>query len=173
MSLGFLDSWLSPSELNIVRLAIRQIFKALVQNLGILPVVAIGNEGAGTVRAPGYFPEALAVGAVDNNVDNNNEPANFSGGGPSPIDGSTKPDIAGYGVDIPSSYERDYPGNSFYRQLSGTSMATPYVTGIAALYASADPSLRGNGLKARLIQKALALPHPADRVGAGLARFTQ
>ena len=89
------------------------------------------------MRASGYFPEALAVGAVEFNK----SPTDFSGGGISPIDGLIKPDIAGYGVDMLSSYERDCRGKSFYRRLSGTNMATPYVTGIAALCASADPLL--------------------------------
>lgn len=167
MSLGFLDAKLATSELNIVRLAMRQMFQTLMHNLSVLPVVAIGNEGARTMRAPGYFPEALAVGAVSTD----GTPAGFSGGGQSPIDGSTKPDIAGYGVDTPSSYERDHQGKSFYRYKSGTSMAAPYVTGIAALYASADPTLTGSALRAKILQTALTLPHSTDRVGAGLARF--
>jgi len=167
MSLGFLDAKLATSELNIVRLAMRRMFQTLMHNLSVLPVVAIGNEGAGIVRAPGYFPEVLAVGAVGTD----GTPAGFSGGGLSPIDGSTQPDVAGYGVDMPSSYERDHQGKSFYRYKSGTSMAAPYVTGIAALYASADPTLMGSTLRAKILQTALTLPHSADRVGVGLARF--
>jgi serine protease AprX len=173
MSLGFLDSQLLPHELNLVRNPLRQIFRTL-ENLGILTIVAIGNDHAGVMRAPGYFPEAFAVGAVDIK----GEPAAFSGGGLSPINSMAKPDIAGYGVDIPSSWERDCHGQSFYRVKSGTSMAAPYVTGIAALYASAYPQLMGNSLKAKLMSTALPLtdsstrlPYPPDRVGVGLARF--
>jgi subtilisin family serine protease len=55
--------------------------------------------------------------------------------------------------------------------MSGTSMATPYVTGIAALMASADPNLHGHALRQRLIADALTLDEPPNRVGAGLARF--
>jgi len=170
MSLGFLDSQLSGPDLNLVRIALRQVFKTFVQNLDILPIVAIGNDGAGSVRAPAYFPEALAVGAVDFSL----QSPNFSGGGPSPVNSSiTKPDIAGFGVGVLSSYERDHRGTSYYMKLSGTSMATAYVTGIAALYASSDRALSGSTLKDKVLGTALSLPHPANRVGKGLARFKE
>ena len=52
-------------------------------------------------------------------------------------------------------------------------MATPYVAGIAALYASADPTLYGNALREHLLDTALPLQASADRVGAGLARFIE
>jgi subtilisin family serine protease len=60
---------------------------------------------------------------------------------------------------------------SRYVRMSGTSMATPYVTGIAALYAAADPTLQGEALRSRIVADALSLNWPADRVGAGLARY--
>ena len=52
-------------------------------------------------------------------------------------------------------------------------MAAPYVTGIAALYASADAGFRGERLRQHLLNTALPLQAPVDRVGAGLARFTE
>ena len=57
--------------------------------------------------------------------------------------------------------------------MSGTSMATPYVAGIAALCASADANLQGKALRQHLLNTALPLQAPTDRVGAGLARFTE
>ena len=122
-----------------------------------------------SVRAPGYFPEILSVGAIDSY----HKPARFSGGGLSPIDGEVQPDIAGYGVNIFSSLGRDINNRSLYKYMSGTSMAAPYVVGIAALYASADAKLQGKMLRQHLIKTALHLQAPADRVGAGLARFTE
>ena len=55
--------------------------------------------------------------------------------------------------------------------MDGTSMATPYVAGIAALYASADATLKGEALRQHLLNTALPLQAPEERVGAGLARF--
>jgi len=141
----------------------------LVADFDVLPVVAIGNEGPGNVRAPGYFPEVLSVGAIDSY----HKPAGFSGGGLSPIDGEVQPNIAGSGVDIFSSLGRDMNNRSLYKYMSGTSMAAPYIAGIAALYASADAKLRGQVLRQHLIKTALPLQAPADRVGVGLARFTE
>ncbi len=51
-------------------------------------------------------------------------------------------------------------------------MATPYVTGIAALCASADATLQGETLRQHLLKTALPLDAERDRVGVGLARFT-
>ena len=56
--------------------------------------------------------------------------------------------------------------------MSGTSMATPYVAGIAALCASADMTLQGEALRQHLLKTVLPLHAEKDRVGAGLARFT-
>jgi len=168
MSLGFRPQWISAPDMKTVMDGIQLLLTTLVNDFDVLPVIAIGNDGPGNVRAPAYFPEALAVGAVDFNL----HPAPFSGGGISPITGNKEPDIAGYGVEIFSSLERDAANKSWYAKMSGTSMATPYVTGIAALLASAHPGLQGNALRQRLISQALPLGAPLDRVGAGLARFT-
>lgn len=168
MSLGFKPEWLKPSEANTVMIGIRLLLQQLVEDFDVLPIVAIGNDGPGTVRAPGYYPETLAVGAVDST----HGPAWFSGGGPgpAPFDTVVTPDVAGYGVDVLSAIERDIQGRSWYEAKDGTSMATPYVSGIAALVA-AKTRLHGKQLREHLLQNALPLPHPPERVGAGLARY--
>lgn len=169
MSLGFKRAWISEDVVNQVMVGVRQVLIQLADDFNVLPVVAIGNDGAGFSRAPGYFPETLAVGAVDRNQN----PAFFSGGGigPPPFDTFTTPDVVGYGVGIRSSLERNVAGDSRYTAMDGTSMAAPYVSGIAALVAAANPGVQGRDLGAVLKDNALALPHPQDRVGAGLARF--
>lgn len=169
MSLGFRPEWVSTPDLQTVIDGIKLLLSTLVNDFDVLPVVAIGNDGPGTMRLPGYFPEVLSVGAVDFNLNS----APFSGGGISPITGTPEPDITGYGVNVLSSLERDVGNRSLYARMSGTSMATPYVTGIAALFASANPELQGNALRQEIINRAMPLGSPPDRVGAGLARFTQ
>ena len=72
-----------------------------------------------------------------------------------------------------TSLERDKNNRSLYKHMSGTSMATPYVSGIAALYASANAKLYGEALRQHLLNTALPLQATEDRVGAGLARFTK
>jgi subtilisin family serine protease len=170
MSLGFPSS-LPPGIDQATYLQRLQVIRLFTQELvdsDVLPVVAIGNSGPQSFGFPGGFPESLAAGAVD--FDRHVAP--FSSSAPSGDVPVPKPDLVGYGVDVLSAIERDYDGQSLYQELSGTSMAAPYVTGIAALYRSDDDSLSVADLRQRLLDSALALPDedPA-RVGAGLARF--
>ncbi|MFI6422761.1 S8 family serine peptidase [Streptomyces sp. NPDC050842] len=106
---------------------------------GIFEAFAAGNAGNGTscstTEAPGAQAPAYGVGAYDVN----GKIADFSGFGPSLVDGSMKPNISAPGVDVRSAW----PGNSF-RAISGTSMATPHVAGAVALLWSSAPSLIGD-----------------------------
>ncbi|MFG2450993.1 S8 family serine peptidase [Streptomyces sp. NPDC048512] len=106
---------------------------------GIFEAFAAGNDGDGTTcsttHPPGAQAETYGVGAYDAN----GKIASFSGFGPSPIDGSAKPNISAPGVNIESTW----PGSSYMSE-QGTSMATPHVAGAVALLWSAAPSLIGN-----------------------------
>ncbi|WP_405796219.1 S8 family serine peptidase [Streptomyces sp. NBC_01506] len=119
---------------------------------GIFEAFAAGNDGDGTTcstaHAPGAQAPAYGVGAYD--VDG--KIASFSGFGPSPVDGSMKPNISAPGVNVRSAW----PGSS-YKSASGTSMATPHIAGAVALLWSAAPSLIGDidGTRALLDEGAI------------------
>lgn len=117
---------------------------------GVLQVFAAGNYGRDVDAAPFYpasytSPSILSVAASDQ--DDNR--AGFSDFGANSID------IAAPGVGILSTTNYSY--NS-YASLSGTSMATPHVTGAAALLASYYPGLSAASLKATLMNSVDALP---------------
>lgn len=104
--------------------------------LGIVPVFAAGNSGTFPNGIPGGLPEALAVGATTSE----HEVAAFSSQGPNlwlvnnRVLSIFKPDISAPGQDIVSAF----PGNK-YAKWSGTSMATPHVSGALALFMEEYP----------------------------------
>lgn len=88
-------------------------------NAGIVIIAATGNEDS-AVCWPAKFPETIAVSAIDNHL----QKAYFSNHG-------IENEICAPGVDILSTYK-----DGGYAKLSGTSMATPIITGAAALFIS-------------------------------------
>ncbi|MET7858594.1 S8 family serine peptidase [Streptomyces sp. NPDC005318] len=105
---------------------------------GIFEAFAAGNDGDGatcsTAHAPGSQETSYGVGAYDAT----GKIASFSGFGPSVFDGSMKPNISAPGVNVRSTWP-----NGLYRNLNGTSMATPHVAGAVGLLWAAAPSLIG------------------------------
>jgi subtilisin len=114
------------------------------------------------VSAPANCPSIMAVGSVGLET----RISNFSNGGINPSGGEVN--IAGPGERIYSSF----PSNSFARD-SGTSMATPFVAGVAALYAQAVPTARGRSLWNLLVQSARGGVGPSADVGSGLVQAPQ
>ncbi len=118
------------------------ILLAVVQNVraaGILTVHSAGNGGPAceTVAEPAaIYAESLTVGSTDAN----DGIAPISSRGPVTVDGSgrMKPDVSAPGVNIRSSM----PGGA-YGYKSGTSMAAPHVSGLAALLISSWGELAG------------------------------
>lgn len=131
---------------------------------GTLIVAAAGNESrrsAGVIAPVGHpanCPTVLAVGAIDAE----HAVADFSCG---TVDPKGAVDVAAPGVDVHSSW----PMPRGHHSISGTSMATPHVSGIAALTAQAGSHTAWE-LWARLCQTAIRLPWPSTDVGAGLVQ---
>ena len=131
---------------------------------GTIIIAAAGNDSKRDVGLimpvshPANCPAIMAVGAIDSAM----KSANFSCSGLN-LDGG-KVDIAGPGVDIYSSWK---PSEN-YKVISGTSMATPYVAGFAALFWESFPAASASEIWMYMMQRAKALDLSAADVGAGL-----
>lgn len=135
---------------------------------GVVVCAAAGNDGPnpGTIGSPGCAREVITVGASDDN----DQVAPFSSRGPT-ADGRIKPDILFPGVGIvscrASGTSMGNPLDDFYTSASGTSMATPHASGIAALLLQAYPDLTPAQVKARMMDSALSLNLDPNTQGAG------
>jgi len=160
------NSWGGPPEAAQYDQALKDAIDA-AGNAGILNVFAAGNSASNNDAVPFYpasydSPSIVAVAASDAN-DNR---ASFSSFGPMTVD------IAAPGVGILSTTL-----GSTYGTKSGTSMATPHVSGAAALLAGFDGSQSVASLKAALLGSVDVLPQWTDVVASGgrlnLARALQ
>ena len=140
---------------------------------GVVPVVAAGNDfedvGAGSLISPGTSDRAITVGAVTEPDASGSELADFSSSGPTPLSLRLKPDVSAPGVSILSSI----PGGR-WEAMSGTSMATPQISGAVALLRERHPTWSVAQLKAALIETGTAVTDgdktaAPTRAGGGLA----
>lgn len=123
----------------------------------ILPVFASGNTTGrlaepGSIANPGNLFNVLTVGATDLS----GHLAPFSKIGPSAFgDQKIKPDLSAPGVEVRSAV-----ATGGYAAYSGTSMAAPHVSGVAALVLEANPNLTVDELEALLKETATPMTEP-------------
>lgn len=126
------------------------------QDAGILFIAAAGNSSANNDSDPEYpasydLDNIISVAAIDNA----GEMAYFS------CFGKTTVDVAAPGVNIYSTIPNGYDS------WSGTSMATPHVTGVAVLLKSAFPELTAAEIKDRIIKTARPIASLRGKVASG------
>jgi subtilisin family serine protease len=132
------------------------------RNIGIPLIAAIGNggrSGIGRHGSPGNYPETLSVGATDNQ----DQIADFSDWGVAPPPTGPKypvPELCAPGVNVYAAK----PGNQM-QYMSGTSMATPIVTGVAARRMASNPALRGKPLALFADLRRQLAPYTPGRFG--------
>lgn len=80
--------------------------------------------------------------------------------------GKTSVDLAAPGVDIYSTYNGD-TSDKYYVNMTGTSMATPYVTGVAALIKSKYPSISADGIKKAILDSVDKVTDLSNKVKTG------
>lgn len=112
---------------------------------GTLVVASAGNDASSAPNYPAACPGAVGVAATDSS----DRPASFSNFG--------KPNVfvSAPGVLVYSTYK-----GSIYQSMSGTSMAAPFVTGLAALLFAQDPARTVADVKTLLATT-------SDKVGGG------
>jgi subtilisin family serine protease len=132
-------NWLAlQPEINIINLSAGELslpsgyfelFSSLIDDLitvGVLPICAVGNEGFNRSRTPGNCKGSLSVGAINNR----HQVASFSGNTTMTINYQSYnvPYLVAPGEGVYSSVL-----GGGYEAWNGTSMATPIVSGVAAL----------------------------------------
>ena len=145
-------SWGGPGQSSAIRNAI-----SYARSRGVLFVTAAGNEGRNnetTATYPANYPldNIVAVAASDRR----DRLASFSNYG------RTRVHLAAPGVDIVSTT----PGEE-WSYMDGTSMASPYVAGAAALVRELAPGLNPAAVRALLMSSVDPLSSGGDRIASG------
>jgi thermitase len=120
--------WAVDHGAKVISMSLGGLFESITQNeaidyawaKGAVVIAAAGNYGVSDAHYPGYYPTCIAVGATETD-DRRSDYSNYG----------EWVDVAAPGTFIMSTV----PGG--YEMMSGTSMATPYVAGLAGLVWSA------------------------------------
>lgn len=163
------NSWACPPSEGCID---PNALKSVVNNVnaaGILIVSSAGNSGPGchSVNTPSaIYENTFTVGSIDPK----GLISSFSSRGSVSVDGSNriKPNIVAPGGSIRSAWP-----NSSYTWLSGTSMASPHVAGVAALMISANPLLAGNPELIKAILEESSVPQTSDETCNGVPGSTR
>jgi subtilisin family serine protease len=138
------------------------VINSLVE-IGILPVVAVGNDGRDRTRWPGNDYNALSVGALTRDL----KVASFSSSG-TLVAGQHiyhVPNVVAPGENVVSCNA----GGGYYA-LTGTSSAAAIVAGLAALILEGHPQLTVAELKEAICSTGKILDDPPESQGHGLVR---
>jgi subtilisin family serine protease len=177
----FWFDWLAKQlEINIVNISAGQHsltpqqFKAISDSIdeltaiGILPVCAVGNEGWNNSRTPGNCKNSLSVGAIKKQ-DQIYQVAAFSGNN-TIIENQylsyNVPHVVAPGEGVYSSVK-----GGGYEAWNGTSMATPIVSGVAALILERDPTMTYLDLFDAVRSNCQDLGLDSERQGQGLVQI--
>jgi serine protease AprX len=153
-----------PAHLDPMAMAVEQAVAA-----GIFVVTAAGNSGpnAQTIETPGIAQSAITVGNLDQNFTTDRRDDTIYGSssrGPTSPDGFAKPEVCAPGTSITSC-----DTESGYVVKTGTSMATPMVSGAAALLIGAHPEVSPAQLKQAFMNTAAPLrKEPQSAQGSGM-----
>lgn len=127
---------------------------------GVLVIAAAGNSGysQGTIGYPGALVNAVAVAALENVQENGTyRVANYSSRGYASTAGDYVIQQGDVEISAPGSAVYSTWYNGGYNTISGTSMATPHVSGLAAKIWSQNPSWTHTQLRANLQTRAKAV----------------
>ncbi len=155
-------SWGCDCQSNILDTAIKE-----ATAWGMVTVVAAGNQNSNSLNvSPASIPESIVVAATDTT----DAKASFSNWG-------ANIDLAAPGVDILSTRASldtlcmSTIFNQYYCKLSGTSMAAPHVTGVAALLLSKNPTLSNLEVRQLLRSGAADIGTPGQDSHFGYGRI--
>ncbi|WP_408011733.1 S8 family peptidase [Pseudalkalibacillus sp. A8] len=128
-------------------------------NNGALVIAAAGNDGPNpdTIGYPGGLADAVAVAALENVQENGTyRVADFSSRGNPDTDGDYVIQERDVEVSAPGRAIESAWKDGAYNTISGTSMATPHVSGLAAKIWAETPSLSNDDIRSELQNRAKA-----------------